>query len=145
MVTSSTESEFITAELAAKIAKYLRSILIELGFPPSVPTMLYEDDKAAINMVNVNRVLGTSTFNTLRFKNGDSAATSSSRISLVSSTQRTLRPSHSVGFYITDTFAAFGTTMDRALFELTFSKGYSQRLLGTREQPAVCAAFVFND
>jgi hypothetical protein len=39
--TSSTESEFIAAVLAAKIAKYL-------------PTLLYEDNKATINMVNVN-------------------------------------------------------------------------------------------
>jgi hypothetical protein len=55
VATSSTESEFIAAVLAAKIAKYLRSILIELGFPPSGPTLLYEDNKAAINMVNANR------------------------------------------------------------------------------------------
>jgi hypothetical protein len=54
VATSSTESEFIAAVLAAKIAKYLRSILIELGFPPSGPTLLYEDNKAAINMVNAN-------------------------------------------------------------------------------------------
>jgi hypothetical protein len=81
--------------------------------------------KAPDNLVRKQRRLGTSTFNTytLLFMSGDSAATSSSRISLVSSTQRTLRPSHSVGFYITETFAAFGTTMDRALFELTFAKG----------------------
>jgi hypothetical protein len=55
VATSSTESELIAAVLAAKIAKHLRSILIELGFPPSGPTLLYEDNKAAINMVNANR------------------------------------------------------------------------------------------
>jgi hypothetical protein len=55
VATSSTEAEFIAAVLAAKIAKYLRSILIDLGFPPSGPTLLYEDNKAAINMVNANR------------------------------------------------------------------------------------------
>jgi hypothetical protein len=32
--------------LAAKIAKYLRSILIKLGSPPFEPTWLYEDNKA---------------------------------------------------------------------------------------------------
>jgi hypothetical protein len=51
VATSSTEAEFIAAVLAAKIvkmiAKYLRSILIELGFPPSGPTLLHEDNKAA--------------------------------------------------------------------------------------------------
>jgi hypothetical protein len=55
VATSSTEAVFITAVLAAKIAKYLRSILVELGFPPSGPTLLYKDNKAAINMVDANR------------------------------------------------------------------------------------------
>ena len=53
--TSSTEAEFIAAVHAAKIAKYFRSILIELGFPPDGPTILYEDNQAAINMVNENK------------------------------------------------------------------------------------------
>jgi hypothetical protein len=55
VATSSTDSEFIAAVLAAKIAKYLRSILIELGFPPSGPTLLYENHKAPTNTVNGNR------------------------------------------------------------------------------------------
>jgi hypothetical protein len=55
VATSSTEREFIAVVLAAKIAKYSRSILIELAFAPSGPTLLYEDNKAAINMVNENR------------------------------------------------------------------------------------------
>jgi hypothetical protein len=50
-----TGGELIAAVLVAKIAKYLRSILMELAFPPSGPTLLYEDNKAAINMVNANR------------------------------------------------------------------------------------------
>jgi len=53
--TSSTEAEFIAAVHAAKIAKYLRSILSELGYPQSEPTMLYEDNAAAILMVNASR------------------------------------------------------------------------------------------
>jgi hypothetical protein len=50
--------------IAAKIAKYLRSVLIELGLPPSGPTLLYEDSEAAINMVNANR-------STERFRHND--------------------------------------------------------------------------
>ena len=53
--TSSTEAEFIAAVHAAKIAKYLHSILSDLGYPQSEPTTLYEDNAAAILMVNANR------------------------------------------------------------------------------------------
>ena len=53
--TSSTEAEFLAAVHAAKIAKYLRSILSELGYPQPGPTMLFEDNAAAILMVNANR------------------------------------------------------------------------------------------
>jgi hypothetical protein len=35
-------SEFIVAMLVAKITKYLRSILIENGLPPSGRTLLYK-------------------------------------------------------------------------------------------------------
>ena len=53
--TSSTEAEFLTAVHAAKIAKYLRSILSELGYPQIGPTTLFEDNAAAILMVNASR------------------------------------------------------------------------------------------
>jgi hypothetical protein len=53
--TSSTEAEFIAAVQAAKIAKYLRSILLELGYAQSGPTVLYEDNQAAILMINASR------------------------------------------------------------------------------------------
>ena len=53
--TSSTEAEFIAAVHAAKIAKYLRSVLSELGYAQSEPTTLYGDNAAAILMVNANR------------------------------------------------------------------------------------------
>ena len=50
--TSSTEAELIAAVDAAKMVKYLRSVLIELGFPPRGPTVLHEDNQAAIEMIN---------------------------------------------------------------------------------------------
>jgi hypothetical protein len=55
VATSLTESEFYAAVHAAKIAKYLRSVLAELGFPCQGPTPLYEDNQAAIAMVNESR------------------------------------------------------------------------------------------
>ena len=50
--TSSTEAEFIAAVSAAKSVLYLRSILLELGRPQMTPTMIYEDNASAINMIN---------------------------------------------------------------------------------------------
>jgi hypothetical protein len=41
--------------IAAKIARILCSNLIQVGLPPSGLTLLYEDNKAAISMVNANR------------------------------------------------------------------------------------------
>jgi hypothetical protein len=55
VATSSTEAEFIAAVHAAKIAKYLRSILAEIGYPQDEPTTLYEDNAAAILMINASR------------------------------------------------------------------------------------------
>ena len=55
VATSSTEAEFIAAVQCAKVVKYLRSVLTDLGFPPSGPTVLYEDNQAAIAMINENR------------------------------------------------------------------------------------------
>ena len=54
VATSSTEAELIAACYAGKIVKYLRSVLAELGFPQNGPTTLYEDNQAAIAMVNEN-------------------------------------------------------------------------------------------
>jgi hypothetical protein len=53
--TSSTEAELIAAMHAAKVAKYLCSILHELGFTQQGPTALYEDNKAAITMINESK------------------------------------------------------------------------------------------
>jgi hypothetical protein len=52
--TISTETEFIAAVHAAKIATYLRSVLMELGYPQDGPTTLYEDNAAAILMINAS-------------------------------------------------------------------------------------------
>ena len=50
--TSSTEAEFYASVTAAKQARYLRSILSELGFPQHEPTPIYCDNQSAISMVN---------------------------------------------------------------------------------------------
>ena len=55
VATSSTEAEFIGAVHAAKIAKYLRSVLHELGFEQDGATPLYVDNQAAIAMINEGR------------------------------------------------------------------------------------------
>jgi hypothetical protein len=55
VVTSSTKAEFIVAVHAAKIAKYLRSVLEELGFAQTDLTPLYVDNQAAITMINENK------------------------------------------------------------------------------------------
>jgi hypothetical protein len=52
VATSSTEAEFYAAVIAGKLAKYLCSILSDLHFPPSKPTILYEDNQATIAMIN---------------------------------------------------------------------------------------------
>lgn len=52
--TSSTEAEFCDAVSAVKTARYLRSILGQLGFPQTSPTPIYEDNKSAIQMINAS-------------------------------------------------------------------------------------------
>ena len=52
---SSTESKFMSATEAAKAAKYLRTILNELGHFQNSATTLYEDNNAAIAMANAQR------------------------------------------------------------------------------------------
>ena len=55
VATSSTEAEFYAAVTAAKVAKYLRSILEELGFPQSGPAVLYEDNASTIKLANAKQ------------------------------------------------------------------------------------------
>ena len=52
VATLSTEAEFIAAVHAGKTAKYLRSVLADLGFPQNGPTPLCKDNQAAIAMIN---------------------------------------------------------------------------------------------
>ena len=52
VATSSTEAEFIAAIRAAKVDKYLRSVLAELGVVQTKPMPLYVDNQATITMVN---------------------------------------------------------------------------------------------
>lgn len=54
--TSSTEAEFIAAVDAAKNAKYLRQVLMQLGIPQDSPTPIYSDNESAIRIVNDNRM-----------------------------------------------------------------------------------------
>jgi hypothetical protein len=50
--TSSTEAEFLAAVHSAKTAKYLRSVLCDLGFSPKGATSLHIDNQAAVAMIN---------------------------------------------------------------------------------------------
>ena len=52
---SSTEAEFIAAVTAAKTARYLRSVLTELGFSQEEPTHIYEDNASTIEIVNAQK------------------------------------------------------------------------------------------
>ena len=47
---SSTEAEYVGMFEASKIIMCLRQLLLELGFPPTTPTILYEDNKSAIHI-----------------------------------------------------------------------------------------------
>ena len=64
---SSTEAELIAAVTAAKTARYLRSILRELGFEQSDPTPIYEDNMSAIDIVNSNKPTERSRHIDIRF------------------------------------------------------------------------------
>ena len=52
---SSTEAEAIACLQAAKMARYFRAILFELGVEQTEPTLLYCDNMSAINMINNDR------------------------------------------------------------------------------------------
>ena len=52
---SSTESEFIAAAEAGKMALYLRYLLDELNIEQTAATKLYEDNSGAISMANAQR------------------------------------------------------------------------------------------
>jgi ribosomal protein L30/L7E len=52
VTTSSTEAELIAAVSAAKVIRYLRSILDDLGLPQESASVMYEDNKAVLDIVN---------------------------------------------------------------------------------------------
>ena len=51
---SSTEAEFIAAHTAAKIARYLRMVLKQLGFEQFGPTPIHIDNMSALKIINEN-------------------------------------------------------------------------------------------
>ena len=53
--TSSTEAEFIAAVSAAKTVKYIRALLSDIGFAQTEPTRIFEDNIAAIMIVNAKK------------------------------------------------------------------------------------------
>eukprot|EP00957_Ditylum_brightwellii_P187709 14293377-Ditylum_brightwellii.AAC.1 len=55
MPTSSTEAEFIQATSVAQMAKYICMILKELKIKQQGPTIIYEDNAAAIMMANMSK------------------------------------------------------------------------------------------
>ena len=48
----SAEEELSAAVSTAKVVLFLRSVLTDLPFPPSLSTMIYEDNKACIKIIN---------------------------------------------------------------------------------------------
>ena len=52
--TSSTEAELIAAYTAAKIARYLRQVLKQLGFEQTDPTIIHIDNQSALTIINDN-------------------------------------------------------------------------------------------
>eukprot|EP00957_Ditylum_brightwellii_P156430 11905482-Ditylum_brightwellii.AAC.1 len=58
VATSSTKAEFVQAILATNMAKYLQTVLNKLGIQQCGPTMIYEDNAAAIMMTNNSRPNG---------------------------------------------------------------------------------------
>jgi len=49
---SSTEAEYLAPFIASKPIMWSRQFLVELGFPPSTPTVVHEDNKPAINIIS---------------------------------------------------------------------------------------------
>ena len=52
---NTSEAELIAANAAAKVAKYLRMVTIDMGYLQKKPTNIWEDNDATIKIVNTNR------------------------------------------------------------------------------------------
>jgi len=52
---SSTEAEFAAANETGKIVLYVRSILYELGYPQSDPTVIHEDNRGCLFLANAQQ------------------------------------------------------------------------------------------
>ena len=55
---SSTEAEIHASCMAGKLAKYFRKLMMDLGYPPSGPTKIYEDNQGTIQVSNHNNPSG---------------------------------------------------------------------------------------
>ena len=64
---SSTEAELIAAVTAGKTARFIRSVLSELGFPQEDATPVYEDNKPTIDIVNSGKPTQRSRHIDIRF------------------------------------------------------------------------------
>jgi hypothetical protein len=49
---SSIEAEFYAAVAGAKVVRYIRAVLHDLGYTQHTPTSIYEDNKSAISIIN---------------------------------------------------------------------------------------------
>jgi len=63
---SSTEPEYIAMYEVSNIIMWLRQFLQELGYAPPTPTILYEDNKSAIQIVHNNNVRGRTKYMNVR-------------------------------------------------------------------------------
>ena len=52
---NTSEAELIAAHAAAKVVKYLRLVLADLGYPLSEPTLIYEDNDSTVKIINNDR------------------------------------------------------------------------------------------
>ena len=46
------EAELITGNAAGKVIKYIRMVLTDLGFPPTGPSPIWEDNESVLKIVN---------------------------------------------------------------------------------------------
>ena len=60
VTTSSTKAEFIAAVYTAKAIKHQHSVLNDLGLLSPKATIIYEDNKAAIDMINKSKPMARS-------------------------------------------------------------------------------------